>query len=120
VSMLAVTIALLAGASAVAVLSITDASRLVQSSSQAEQRDAGVLVTIVASQANQSGTYVWLYDYGWTSGPVGAVYVEGQPVHWSSTCGDDWTGDVCYISIVPPASGVLTVLVGGVSIAATV
>ena len=40
VSMLAVTIALLAGASAVAVLSITDASRLVQSSSQAEQRDA--------------------------------------------------------------------------------
>jgi len=120
VSMLAVTIALLAGASVVAVLSIGDASNLVRGASQAEQRNAGVLVSLVTSQTNATGTYVWLYDYGWTSEPVKAVYVQGEAVHWSSTCGGDWTDGLCAITIVPPQRGGLTVVVGEVSIEATV
>ena len=98
VSMLAVTIALLAGASVVGVLSIQNASALIQSSSQAEQRDAGVLVSVLMTQSNASGTFVWLYDYGWASAPVKAVYIQGQSVGWSSSCPGDWSGSLCLVA----------------------
>jgi len=120
VSMLAVTIALLAGASAVAVMSIRDASNLVQGSSQEQQREAGILVSLVTAQSNSSGTYLWLYDYGWVSQPVKDVYVQGESVGWTSTCGSDWAGRICTISIVPPEKGTVTVIISGISIAATV
>jgi hypothetical protein len=120
VSMLAVTIGLLAGASVVAALSIHDASGLIQGSSQAEQRDVGVLVSVLTTQTNRTGTYVWLYDYGWVSEPVKAVYADGQTVAWSTTCGSDWSGGLCVIDVGPPVSGELTIVIGGISIAATV
>jgi hypothetical protein len=118
--MLAVTVALLAGASTIAVLSIRSASSLVQGSSQEAQRNAGMLVSVLATQTNSSGTFVWLYDYGWTSAPVKGVYVNGQAASFSSSCGADWSGRVCVLSISPPSRGDLTVVVGGISIAATV
>jgi hypothetical protein len=120
VSMLAVTIALLAGASVVGVLSVRKASALIQSSSEAEQRDAGVLVSVLMTRANSSGTFIWLYDYGWTSEPVKAVYVQGQSVDWSSSCPGDWSGSLCLVSIASQEKGELTIVIGGFSIAASV
>jgi hypothetical protein len=119
VAMLAVTIALLAGASAVAVLSIQAASELADKSAQDQRENAGLLVSVVTTQTNSSGTFVWLFDYGWTSAGVKSVYDDGQQVGWSSTCNGDWTESVCVVTL-PPVRGDLTILIGGVSIAATV
>ncbi len=119
VTMLAITISLLAGASVIAVLSIRAASALAQDSSQAEQRDAGLLVSVVMTQTNGSGTFVWLFDYGWTSAGVKSVYVDGRGVAWSSTCNGDWSGSACLVTL-PPSSGELTILIGGLSIATSV
>jgi hypothetical protein len=120
VSMLAVTIGLLAGASAIAVLSIHDASSLVQNANQSAQRDAGVLISVLTTQSNSSGTFVWLYDYGWASEPVKMVYVAGQPVAWTSNCGNSWSRSMCVVTIPAHVKGEVTVMVGGISIAATI
>ena len=119
-SMLAVTIGLLAGASVVGILSIRDASNLIQGSSQGEQRDVGVLVSVLTTQTNGSGTYVWLYDYGWVSEPVRAVYAEGEAVPWTTSCGADWSNGLCFLATDRPVSGELTIVIGGFSIATTV
>jgi len=119
VSMLAVTIALLTGASAVAVFSIRDASSLIQDSNRAAQRDVGVLVSVLGVQRNGTGTFVWLYDYGWASEPVKAVYVSGDTVAWTSSCGSSWSGSMCLVFTPSTRSGVVTVVIGGFSIAAS-
>lgn len=117
--MLAVTIALLAGASAVAVFSIRDASSLIQDSNRAAQRDVGVLVSVLAVQRNGTGTFMWLYDYGWASEPIKAVYVAGQAVPWTSSCGGSWSGSLCLVFTPSTQRGELTVVIGGFSIAAS-
>lgn len=120
VSMLAITVALLGGASVVAVLSIRQASALVQGSSQSEKKAAGTLVELMASQSNSSGTYLWLFDYGWSSAPISGVYVNGRGVSWTSSCPDEWSGSLCLVTLSPSLRGNVTVLVGGTSIAASV
>lgn len=119
-SMLAITIALLSGASFLAVGSIKGAETLMQGSSQEQQRQAGVMISVLGVQSNSSGTFVWLYDYGWESAPVQAVYANGRPVQFSSTCPGDWAGSLCTVSLATAESGELTIIIGGESIAASV
>ncbi|HXW36839.1 MAG TPA: hypothetical protein VEJ36_02905 [Nitrososphaerales archaeon] len=119
VTTLAITIALLAGASGLAAFSIGESARLAQESARLEQDDAGTLVSVLSVQTNSSGTFVLLFDYGWVSPPVRGVYVGGSPVSWSSHCPSDWIGSVCTV-VIPAASGEITILVGGVSVVAAV
>lgn len=116
VSMLAITIALLGGASYLAFSSINGAAAMVGGSAQEEARQAGVLLTVVGSQSNATGTYLWLLDYGWESVPVGSVLVDAQSVLWSASCSGDWAGSLCVLVLPPGASGPITVVVGGRSL----
>lgn len=118
--MLAITIALLSGASILAVGSIDGASALVRGSSQEQERDAGILISVLSGQSNSTGTYVWLYDYGWESAPVQAVYSGGSAVQWSSTCPGAWAGALCLVRTPASGSAVLTIVIGGESVAASV
>lgn len=120
ISMLAITMALLGGASAIALLSVHSASLLLSKNSEEEQRSAGVLVAVVGSQSNSTGAYVWLFDYGWVSAPIEAVYLDGGTVQWTTTCRGDWTGSLCVVTLPPTARGQVTVLTGGVSTVASV
>lgn len=120
VSMLAITMALLAGTSAIALLSIHNAASLVSEGGQQQQREVGLLVTMVGTQENSSGTYLWLYDFGWLSAPIQAVLVGAKQTHWSTTCEGDWTGSLCAVILPEATSGQVTVVIGGVSIEASV
>lgn len=120
VSMLAITMALLAGTSAIALLSIHNAAALVSGAGQQQQREAGLLVSIVGTQSNSSGTYFWLYDYGWVSAPIQAVLVGAKQTRWSTTCEGDWTGSLCTVILPDATGGPVTLVIGGVSIEAFV
>jgi hypothetical protein len=120
VSMLAITIALLGGATYLTLSSISGAASMVGGSAQEEARDAGLLVNVVGSQSNSSGTYVWLLDYGWTSATVGSVLVDTQPVPWSTTCHGDWSGTLCSVELPPGTSGLTTIVLGGKSLEVSV
>lgn len=116
VSMLAITIALLGGASYLAFSSIDGAAALVGGSAQTEARQAGLLVAVVGFQSNATGTYVWLFDYGWESSPVGSVLVNAQPVRWSTNCASEWSGTLCVLTLPQGANGPTTVVIGGKSL----
>jgi hypothetical protein len=120
VSMLAITMALLAGTSAIALLSIHNAAQLVSNSGEQKQREAGMLVNVVGTQSNSSGTYIWLYDYGWESAPIQSVFVNGENVSWSFTCNGDWSGSLCALSLPVAQRGQVTIVMGGISLAASV
>ena len=116
VSMLAITIALLGGASYLALSSINGATSMVDGSSQQEAQRAGLLIDAIASQSNATGTYVWLLDYGWVNSPVSAVLVDDRPVSWSSNCQQDWSGSLCVLTLPPEETGLATVVIGGKSL----
>ena len=119
-SMLAVTLALLGGASAVALLSIQSATSLLESRGAQQQRQAGTLVTVVGSQENQTADYIWLYDYGWVSGAVQGVYLDGAAVNWTADCGSDWTHSLCVVVLPALSHGQVTVVIDGESVVASV
>lgn len=118
--MLAITMALLGGASFLALLSIHNAAGLVDRSAREQERDAGVLLDVVGSQSNSSGTYVWIYDYGWESAPVQSVFLAAEQVRWSTTCSGDWSGSLCVVVLPQATSGLLTIVVGGKSVEASI
>ena len=116
VSMLAITIALLGGTSYLALSSINGAANMVGGSAQQEAREAGVLLEVVGSQTNSSGTFVWLLDYGWESAPVATVLVDSRAVAWSTSCVGDWSGGLCVVRLPPGVTGPTTILLGGKSL----
>jgi hypothetical protein len=118
--MLAVTIALLAGGSAVALLSIRNGAGLVQAADSKRASQAGVLVEVVASQSNGSGTFVWLFNYGWVGAPISGVYMDGRGVGWSSNCSTADPGRLCVLVLPPGSTGEMDVVMDGVSVAARV
>lgn len=120
VSMLAITMALLGGASYLALSSINNAAAMVDGSARQQSRDIGLLLNVVGSQSNVTGTYIWIYDAGWESAPIGSVYLNAQKVSWTTTCKGDWSGSMCVIMLSQPASGLVTVVVGGKSVEVTV
>lgn len=120
VSMLAITMALLAGTSAIALLSIHNAASLVSGAGQQQQREVGLLVSVVGTQSNSSGTYLWIYDYGWVSAPVQTVLVGAKQTRWSTTCEGDWTRSLCEVILPEATDGQVTLVIGGVSVEAYV
>lgn len=120
VSMLAITIALLSGASYLALTSINGAANVVGGSAQQQAREAGLLLEAVGSQSNATGTFVWLLDYGWESSPVSSVLVDAKPVPWSTSCLGDWSGKLCVVKLPPGAVGPTTIVLGGESLEVSV
>lgn len=119
VSMLAVTVALLSVAAFVGAYSIRSAASVITTSNLQRQRDSGILVSVVATVSNSTGTFVWLYDYGWAGAPLESIFVNGSVTRWS-LCGELVAGGVCAVEVPPGTHGQLTIVAGGVSIAAAV
>ena len=67
-AVLMITIALLGAVGAVALGSVRSSGSLLSSSSQAAAREDGLLLALVSVQSNSSGSYAWVYDYGWVQG----------------------------------------------------
>jgi hypothetical protein len=112
-AILMVTIALLGGIGVVALGSVRSSGSLLSLSSQGAARGYGLLLALVSVQSNASGTYAWVYDYGWVQGAVSAAYLNGGLVAWSSSCaGVVQPGNVCAISIPANSRGEVSVIFG--------
>jgi len=112
-AVLMITIALLGAIGAVALGSVRSSGGLLSSSSQGAAREDGLLVALVSVQSNSSGSYAWLYDYGWAQGALSAAYLNGGLVRWSSSCsGVFQPGKVCAISIPAGVHGEVSIVFG--------
>lgn len=117
VAMLIITMAVLGGLAALSLGSLRSANDLVASDSQNAVAEAGVLLTVVSTQSNSSGTYVWVFDYGWTPATLSSVYVNGGLVSgWSSSCNPLQVKDMCAVSLPPNTHGTVSILFGARSI----
>ncbi len=120
-AILAVTIALLGGVGAVALGSVRSSGSLLSLDSQGAARQYGLLLALVSVQANATGTYAWVYDYGWVQGAVSGAYLNGGLVEWSSSCaGVLQPGAVCAISVPQGSKGELSIVFGTKSLDFTV
>lgn len=118
--MLAVTIALLGGLSAVALSSVRGAGDLLSSDSQSAARDYGFLLALVSVQSNSTGSYAWVFDYGWEQASVTGVYMNGGTTQWTSTCAPLKPGSICTIVLSPGSHGEVTAVFGAKSLGFTV
>ncbi|MDG6915082.1 MAG: hypothetical protein JRM86_02840 [Nitrososphaerota archaeon] len=108
-----ITVALLGAVGAVAFSSIRGSGSLLSSSSQGAAREDGVLLALVSVQANSSGTFAWVYDYGWVAGTVSAAYLDGGLVKWSSSCGGAVEpGRACAFSVPAAEQGEVSLVFG--------
>ncbi len=119
-STLAITMALLGGVSTIALLSIHGAATQVETSAQRQQAQIGILLEVVGTQTNSSGTFVWVCDYGWASAPVQSVTFGAQAVTWSTTCEGNWEGSMCVVTLPPLPNGSVNLLIGGRTVEASV
>jgi len=116
-AMLMVTVALLGGIAAVALGSLRSSGGLLSSSSQGAAREDGLLLALVSVQSNSSGSFAWVYDYGWVAGTLTAAFVNGGQVSWTSSCGGVvQPGAACAISFPPGEQGEASVVFGGKSV----
>ena len=75
----------------------------------------GVLA-LVSVQSNSSGSYVWLYDYGWVQGKLTATYLNGGLVQASSSCaGVLQPNNYCLVSIPAGIHGEVSIVFGSKS-----
>ncbi len=112
-ALLMVTVALLGAMGVLALGSVRASGGLLTSSSQGEARGYGVLLALISVQSNSTGSYAWVYNYGWVQGALSAAYVNGGVVGWTSTCGGIVKpGAVCAISIAPSAHGEVSMVFG--------
>jgi hypothetical protein len=108
-----VTIALLGAVGVVALVSVRSSGSLLSSSSQGAARDDGLLLALVSVQSNSTGSFAWVYDYGWAQGGLSAAYLNGGLVNWSSSCGSVLQpGKVCAISVSPDVHGEVSLVFG--------
>jgi hypothetical protein len=113
VSMLAVTIAVLGAVGAVSIGSLRSANGILLSGSQNAASAEGVLMTVVSTQDNSSGSYVWLFNYGWTPAELSAVYLDGARVAgWSSTCSPLDPHSMCDLRLASGTHGQVTIEFG--------
>jgi hypothetical protein len=116
-----VTIALLGGIGVVALGSVRSSGSLLSLNSQGAAREYGLLLALVSVQANASGTFAWVYDYGWVQGAVSGAYLNGGLVKWSSSCaGLLQPGRVCAISVPAGSQGEVSIVFGTKSLDFTV
>ncbi|HEV2389230.1 MAG TPA: hypothetical protein VGS04_00750 [Nitrososphaerales archaeon] len=112
-AVLAITVALLGAVGSVALGSVRSSGTLLSSGSQAAARQDGILLTLVSVQSNSTGSYAWVYDYGWVQGALSAAYLNGGLVRWSSSCaGVLQPGKVCAISVPPGLHGQVSIVFG--------
>src|SRR5438445_3676478 len=109
-SMLVVTMALLTSASFLSFVSVKAGASLLPAGAQGEAIAAGQLVGVVATQSNITGSYVWLFNYGWEDAPITRSY--GRTAAPLSSCGFVSEGSMCVLSLPPGTRGELTLLVG--------
>jgi hypothetical protein len=119
-AILMVTIALLGGIGVVALGSVRSSGSLLSLNSQGAAREYGLLLALVSVQSNSSGTYAWVYDYGWVQGALSGAYLNGGLVKWSSSCaGVVQPGRVCAISVPAGAHGEVSLTFGTKSLGFT-
>jgi hypothetical protein len=112
-AVLMVTITLLGAIGVVALGSVRSSGSLLSSSSQGAAKEYGLLLALVAVQSNSSGSYAWVYDYGWVQGTLSAAYLNGGLVKWSSSCGGVLQPEeVCAISVPAGEHGEVSVVFG--------
>jgi len=116
-AVLMVTIALLGGIGFVALGSVRSSGSLLSSSSQGAAREYGLLLALVSVQSNSSGSFAWVYNYGWVEGTLSAAYLNGGLVKWGSSCaGVLQPGKVCAISVPPGEHGEVSIVFGSKSL----
>jgi len=112
-AVLMVTVALLGAIGVVALGSVRSSGSLLSSSSQGAAKEDGLLLALVSVQTNSSGSYAWVYDYGWVQGTLSGAYLNGGLVNWSSSCGGVLRpGALCAISIATGAQGEVSIVFG--------
>jgi len=112
-AVLMITIALLGAIGVVALGSVRSSGSLLSSSSQGAAREDGLLLALVSVQTNSSGSFAWVYDYGWVQATLSAAYFNGGLVKWSSSCGGVLRpGGLCAISLPEEAQGEVSIVFG--------
>jgi FlaG/FlaF family flagellin (archaellin) len=113
VSMLAITIAVLGAAGVISLGSLRSANAVLLTGSQDAASADGVLLTVVSTQANSSGSYVWLFNYGWTPAHLTGVYLDGGQIDVSTTsCSQLQPRGICYLCLQPGVHGAVTIAFG--------
>ena len=120
VAMLMITMAVLGGLGVLSLGSIRSADNVLLSGTQNEAASAGVLLTVVSTQSNSSGTYVWLFDYGWTPAHLSTVYLNGGMIDgWTSSCSPLPVKGMCALDLPPATHGAVSILFGTRSVGLT-
>lgn len=113
VAMLAITIAVLGGVGVISLGSLRSANALLLSGSQNAASADGVLLTVVSTQENASGSYVWLFNYGWTPAHLTQVYLDGgQVAGWTSSCAILQPKGICDVRLPVGSHGSVTLAFG--------
>lgn len=119
-AVLSITIALLGGIGVVALGSIRSSGNLLSLNSRAAATQSGLLLEVISVQSNSSGTYAWVYDYGWEQGALSSAYFNGGLVQWSSNCGGVVRpGALCAVSIPAGYHGQVSMVFGTKSLGFT-
>jgi len=120
-AVLMITIALLGGIAVVALGSVRSTGSLLSLDSQGAAREYGLLLALVSVQSNSTGSYAWVYNYGWVQGALSAAYLDGGLVKWSSSCAAAVSpGSLCAISFPPGEHGQVSMIFGTKSLGFTV
>ncbi len=109
-SMLVVTMALLTTASFLSLVSIKAGASMLTAGAEGEAVAAGQLVRVVATQSNLSGSYVWLFNFGWEDAAISRTY--GQTATPTSTCGVIRQDSMCVLSFPANTGGGVTIVIG--------
>ncbi|MDA4122317.1 MAG: hypothetical protein OK456_03950 [Thaumarchaeota archaeon] len=118
VAMLVITMAVLGGLGVLSLGSLHNAAGDLVSGSHNEAESAGVLLRVVSTQSNSSGTYVWLFDYGWNPATLSSVYVNGGILSgWSSSCSPLQVKSMCSLALPSDTHGAVSILFGTNSVA---
>ena len=112
-----ITIALLGAVGTMALVSVRSSGSLLSSSSQDAAREDGVMLALVSVQSNSSGTYAWVYNYGWVQGKLSGAYLDGGSVAWSSSCAGVLAPQaMCAIAVPAGGEGQVSLVVGSKSL----
>jgi len=114
---LGVTVALLGAVGYLALGSVRTSGSLLSSGAAGDAKESGLLLALVAVQSNSTGSYAWVYDYGWVGGTASAAYLNGGLVKLSSTCGGVLSpGRMCAFSTPPGEQGEVSLVFGAKSL----
>jgi len=110
--------ALLGGFTFVSLQSIKSAVQLITNNSAKSAAEAGVLLRVVSTQQNATGSFIWLFDYGWQSAKLTSVYLDGGLVQgWSTSCVPIQVDAMCVVRLSSSTQGEVTLFFGGKSVA---